>query len=69
MIFIKNNSLPPTIQYHDFVKVGKELATQLRDPNGPYSVDLIIALSHSRLPNDILLGNECNGFIDLILGG
>ncbi|CAG8448731.1 2166_t:CDS:2 [Diversispora eburnea] len=59
--------LPSTLQYQDFLKVGKELASQLRDP--PYSVDLVIALTHSRLPNDILLAKECEGLIDLVLGG
>ncbi|CAG8461109.1 11978_t:CDS:2, partial [Acaulospora morrowiae] len=61
--------LPKTLQYEDFIAVGKELAIKLRDPNGPYAVDLVIALSHSRLQNDILLANKCKGFIDLVLGG
>jgi len=57
------------LQYKDFVAVGKELAAQLRDPNGPYAVDLVIALTHSRLPNDILLAKETQDEVDLILGG
>ncbi|GBC00114.1 hypothetical protein RclHR1_03750013 [Rhizophagus clarus] len=61
--------LPPTLQYKDFITVGKELAAQLRDPNGPYAVDLVIALTHCRLPNDILLAKETQDEIDLILGG
>ncbi|CAG8612176.1 52_t:CDS:2, partial [Racocetra fulgida] len=39
-------NLPSDIQYKDFVSVGKELSTQLRDPNGPHAVDLVIALTH-----------------------
>ncbi|KAG9290588.1 hypothetical protein G9A89_020958 [Geosiphon pyriformis] len=62
-------SLPPTLKYIDFVTVGKQLSTMLRDPNGPYAVDLVIALTHSRLPNDIILAKKCKDDIDLILGG
>ncbi|CAG8444830.1 8501_t:CDS:2 [Ambispora leptoticha] len=62
-------SLPPTLKYLDFVEVGKELAAKLRDPAGPYAVDLVIALSHSRLPNDIILAKKCQDEIDLVLGG
>lgn len=32
-------------------EVGLELSELLRDPNGPYRVDIIIALTHSRVPN------------------
>ncbi|CAG8689598.1 15429_t:CDS:2 [Funneliformis mosseae] len=62
-------NLPPTLQYKDFIAVGKELAAKLRDPNGDYAVDLVIALTHSRLPNDILLARETQDEVDLILGG
>ncbi|CAG8484242.1 16332_t:CDS:2 [Racocetra persica] len=62
-------NLPSDIQYKDFVSVGKELSTQLRDPNGPHAVDLVIALTHCRLSNDILLAKECKNDIDLFLGG
>ncbi|CAB4398555.1 unnamed protein product [Rhizophagus irregularis] len=61
--------LPPALQYKDYIAVGKELAAQLRDPKGPYAVDLVIALTHCRLPNDILLARETQDEIDLILGG
>nr|CAG8453058.1 5310_t:CDS:2 [Entrophospora candida] len=58
--------LPPSLEYKDFITVGKELATELRDN---HAVDLVIALSHSRLPNDIMLAKECKDEIDLVLGG
>lgn len=32
-------------------EVGLELSELLRDPKGPYRVDIIIALTHSRVPN------------------
>ncbi|CAG8554798.1 1270_t:CDS:2 [Cetraspora pellucida] len=62
-------NLPSNLLYKDFVSTGKELSTQLRDPNGPYAVDLIIALTHCRLSNDIILAKQCKNDIDLILGG
>lgn len=53
------------------------LSEELRDPNGPHKVDLIIAITHCRLPNDIDLANETGAVVpapqehgvDLILGG
>ncbi|CAO3597150.1 unnamed protein product [Absidia cylindrospora] len=41
----------------------------LRDPQGPYKVDLVIALTHMRVPNDVKLATSCFEDIDLILGG
>lgn len=40
-----------------------ELSKELRDPNGPHKVDLIIALTHCRLPNvrslrSAMVGND-----------
>lgn len=51
------------------MEVAKDLSRQLRDPNGAYKVDLVIALTHMRVPNDIKLATECFDEIDLILGG
>ncbi|CAG8798940.1 24427_t:CDS:2, partial [Gigaspora rosea] len=62
-------NLPPNLKHKDFVSAGKELIAQLRDPNGPHAVDLIIALTHCRLPNDVILASKCKDDIDLILGG
>lgn len=33
------------------VDTAIELSKELRDPNGPHKVDLVIALTHCRLPN------------------
>ncbi|KAL7316756.1 hypothetical protein PS15m_003206 [Mucor circinelloides] len=62
-------SFPPELTYYDFVQVAQDLSRQLRDPNGPYKADLIIALTHMRVPNDIKLAKACRQDIDLILGG
>ncbi|CEP09935.1 hypothetical protein [Parasitella parasitica] len=62
-------SFPPELTYYDFVQVAKDLSRQLRDPNGPYNVDLVIALTHMRVPNDIKLARACHQDVDLILGG
>jgi hypothetical protein len=62
-------SLPPSLEYVDFMTVARDLSAELRDPKGPYAVDLVIALTHSRLPNDIILAKECRDEIDLVLGG
>jgi 5'-nucleotidase len=37
-------------------EVGRGLSKRLRDPAGEYAVDLIIALTHARVPNDLALG-------------
>lgn len=62
-------SFPPELTYYDFVQVAQDLSRQLRDPNGPYQVDLVIALTHMRVPNDVKLAKACRQEIDLILGG
>ena len=53
------------ITYEDFVSAGERLATQLKED---YSCDLIVALTHMRLPNDRRLAKLCQE-IDLVLGG
>ncbi|KAI9281605.1 Metallo-dependent phosphatase-like protein [Sporodiniella umbellata] len=62
-------SFPPELSYHDFVQVAKDLSRELRDPEGPHRVDLIIALTHMRVPNDFQLAEACQEEVDLILGG
>ncbi|KAI8636557.1 hypothetical protein BD408DRAFT_425946 [Parasitella parasitica] len=62
-------SFPPELTYYDFIQVAQDLSRQLRDPNGPHKVDLVIALTHMRVPNDIKLAKACRREIDLILGG
>ncbi|KAG0171895.1 hypothetical protein DFQ28_003804 [Apophysomyces sp. BC1034] len=60
---------PPELVYHDFVQVAKELSQVLRDPEGPHKVDLVIALTHMRVPNDVKLAKNCLDEVDLVLGG
>jgi 5'-nucleotidase len=49
----------------DPIEMGTILAQKLRDEDG---ADVVVALTHSRMPNDILLAQNSSG-IDLILGG
>lgn len=51
--------------FEDFVKCGNRLAKELREV---YKCDFVIALTHMRNNNDLILTNECQG-IDFILGG
>lgn len=55
---------PETIEYRDFVAEGDKLAKELRAQGCEY----IIALTHSRLPNDELLANQSTE-IDMVCGG
>lgn len=55
--------------YYDHIQIAKDLSRELRDPEGPHHVDLIIALTHMRVPNDIKLARSCKNEIDLVLGG
>lgn len=55
---------PEDVEYTDFVKRGTELAAELRKSGA----DIVIALTHMRVPNDTRLANEATG-IDIILGG
>lgn len=55
------------------------LSKKLRDPEGEHKVDLIIALTHSRVGNDIRLASELGAVsglgkdaghgVDMLLGG
>ncbi|TCD68923.1 hypothetical protein EIP91_009474 [Steccherinum ochraceum] len=47
------SSWPSTFKYKDVAEVGRDLSRRLRDPNGEYKCDIIIALTHARIPNDI----------------
>jgi 2',3'-cyclic-nucleotide 2'-phosphodiesterase (5'-nucleotidase family) len=69
VLLIGYTRFPSELVYYDFIEVARDLSRQLRDPNGAYKVDLIIALTHMRVPNDIKLASECHEEIDLILGG
>ncbi|KAJ2506380.1 hypothetical protein GGI11_006691, partial [Coemansia sp. RSA 2049] len=67
--------LPPTFEYHDFVESARDMATRLKqggvaDERGDRAAcDLVICLSHMRLPNDIKLADSCADVIDLVLSG
>lgn len=52
------------ISYTDFVEAAHELAAELKGAG----CDLVIACTHSRVPNDTRLAQECPE-LDLILGG
>ncbi|KAF5387159.1 hypothetical protein D9615_001693 [Tricholomella constricta] len=75
---------PSNFTYRDMAETGLDLSRRLRDPEGGYRCDFIIALTHSRIPNDITLAKSLLAFspsaqeshpiapshgIDLILGG
>ncbi|KAK9788853.1 hypothetical protein WJX73_008626 [Symbiochloris irregularis] len=55
---------PEEVDYRDFVAEGSRLAAELRAKGA----DLVIALTHSRRPNDIICARELTG-VDIILGG
>ncbi|KAG8970563.1 hypothetical protein FRC03_006692 [Tulasnella sp. 419] len=60
-------------------EVGIELSKLLRDPAGEYQCDLVLALTHARIPNDITLAKQLNAVpgpdsaathgVDIIFGG
>lgn len=56
--------LPPQVDYEDFVSAGTRCARSLREAGA----DVVIALTHMRLPNDERFARESEG-VDLILGG
>jgi 5'-nucleotidase len=55
---------PETIEHHDMVTTGDRLAKQLRGEG----CEFIIAITHSRLPNDIMLAEKCPE-LDMVFGG
>ncbi|KXN90365.1 hypothetical protein AN958_04316 [Leucoagaricus sp. SymC.cos] len=44
---------PANIEWQDCVEVGKQLSAKLRDPAEEYKVDLVFAITHCRISNDI----------------
>ncbi|KAJ8594242.1 Metallo-dependent phosphatase [Rhizopogon salebrosus TDB-379] len=75
-------SWPVNFHHKDMAQVAIELSKRLRDPNGEHKCDIILALTHCRLPNDIQLAKDAYSFspssydslasqhgVDLILGG
>ncbi|KAK7693184.1 hypothetical protein QCA50_002750 [Cerrena zonata] len=78
------SSWPPNFEYRDVTEVGLDLSKRLRDPEGEYKCDIIIALTHARIPNDITfakslfahppavqesLSTASKHGVDIILGG
>ncbi|KAI9684356.1 MAG: hypothetical protein M1829_002166 [Trizodia sp. TS-e1964] len=60
------NSLPPNLVFKSASEIAKDLVPSLRAAGA----DIIVAVTHMREPNDILLAQESlPGLIDLILGG
>lgn len=75
---------PENFKWQDMAETGKRLSARLRDPAGEYRCDFIIALTHSRIPNDIRLARAIGAIspagqmnrniteehgVDLLLGG
>ena len=56
--------LPEDLEYCDFVTEGTRYVRELREAGA----DIVIALTHMRMPNDQRLAESVPG-IDLILGG
>ncbi len=53
------------VDYKDFVDIAKEMVSELKNVD---DVDLVVALTHMRVPNDLRLAENVPE-IDLILGG
>lgn len=53
------------VTFTGFVEQAKQTAEQLRKEGA----DIVIALTHMRMPNDVLLAEGTQGVIDLVLGG
>ena len=53
------------INYESYVSIGRKIANELRQVNG---CDLVIALTHMRWNNDIILAKKVPE-IDIFLGG
>ncbi|KAJ2398741.1 hypothetical protein GGI23_003062, partial [Coemansia sp. RSA 2559] len=60
--------LPPTFEYHDFIESARTMAMKLKQDD-KLPCDLVICLSHMRLPNDIKLADACADLVDLVLSG
>ncbi|EJD53251.1 Metallo-dependent phosphatase [Auricularia subglabra TFB-10046 SS5] len=76
------NSWPANFKWHSMEDVGKQLSQKLRDPAGEHKCDIIIALTHARVPNDVALAQTLfarpseanpdvanNHGVDIIYGG
>jgi 2',3'-cyclic-nucleotide 2'-phosphodiesterase (5'-nucleotidase family) len=69
-------SLPSEFRYRSMASVAVALSQELRDPEGE-ACELIVALTHSRVQNDIALANAVGATkgsadghgVDIVLGG
>lgn len=52
---------PSTLEFKDMAEEGKKLAAELR----AQGCQIIVALTHSRLPNDELLAEQLAGVVDM----
>ncbi|KAI0273835.1 Metallo-dependent phosphatase [Gloeopeniophorella convolvens] len=52
------SSWPPHFVYQDMAETGRRLSQLLRDPAGLHKCDIVIALTHARVPNDIRLAKQ-----------
>jgi len=60
---------PEDVDFEDPVEWVRRRVPELKAESG---ADLVVALSHMRMPNDIRLADECggpDGLIDIVLGG
>lgn len=53
------------VDYEDYCTCSRRLAADLRQAG----CEMVVALSHMRVPNDVRLATECGDVIDLVLGG
>ena len=51
-------SWPESFTYRSMIDTAKELSQELRDPKGEHQVDIIIALTHCRVPNVSLISYD-----------
>ncbi|KAH9853979.1 Metallo-dependent phosphatase [Lenzites betulinus] len=51
---------PSNFKYKDMAEVAIDLSKRLRDPEGEHKCDIIIALTHARVPNDVKLAKSIN---------
>ncbi|KZP00929.1 Metallo-dependent phosphatase [Calocera viscosa TUFC12733] len=70
------SSWPPNFEFRPMDETGRELSNLLRSE--PYNCELVLALTHSRLPNDITLSHQLGAKrnadpnqhgVDMLFGG
>ncbi|TBU28887.1 Metallo-dependent phosphatase [Dichomitus squalens] len=51
---------PSNFKYKDMAEVAIDLSKRLRDPEGEHKCEVVIALTHARVPNDVALAKAIN---------